>query len=195
MADVAADVEQAERIDVIHVRINPLATIIVGEEILSDARRKEIDDSNAQEASAVKAAFDAWSVGGGNTGAARPAAVWLDVLGDLRAQVAKLGRTANLIVLGKPDPARHPPHTADGREALHAAIFETGRPFLLTPQNTSLPIDAHVAIAWKEGEAATRAVLAALPWLTRAKAISVVVVSEDSTQWTCPGKMERFPEI
>lgn len=177
MADMAANIEQADRIDVLHVRVDPLATIIVGEEILSDARREEIESVNKHEASAVKAIFDAWLADRKDSDYA--AATWLNVLGDLRGEVADLGRNANLIVLGKPDPARRPHHTADGREALHAAIFDTGRPFLLTPENGLAPNNPRIAIAWKEGQPAARAVLAALPWLARAKAISIVVVAED----------------
>ncbi|MEJ0094483.1 MAG: universal stress protein [Methylocella sp.] len=178
-ADAAAAVLNAQRIDVLHVRVAPLATIVVAAEILTESQNAQIEAGAAREAEALKTLFDAWGRERVQRGEDKslPEIAWLDVTGSPYEEVARRGREADLIVIGAPASDAD----VEGRQVLRAAIFDTGRPFLRVPARLSGPFGGHVAVAWKEGEAARRAVTAGLPWLKRAERISVIIAEEAVT--------------
>jgi nucleotide-binding universal stress UspA family protein len=72
------------------------------------------------------------------------------------------------------------------RGIVEGIIFESGRPVLLLPETTmrELPLTInHVAVAWDNSRAATRAVADGLPFLQIAKQISIfTVVDEERPQ-------------
>jgi nucleotide-binding universal stress UspA family protein len=59
------------------------------------------------------------------------------------------------------------------------ALFQSGRPLVLVPDETQGPIGETVVIAWKDAVEAVRAVTAARPFLAKAKRISLLSVSEN----------------
>ena len=90
--------------------------------------------------------------------------------------VAEYGRVSDLTLVGRV------------REAdmlnlglMEAALMDTGRPVLITGENTSLVLDGTVAIAWKNTREAASAVAAALPFLRLAKRVIVFTVGEEET--------------
>lgn len=73
-----------------------------------------------------------------------------------------------------------PGDNAAARSTLEALLFETGRPLLIPCPSAPAPDFAdRIAIAWKPGPQAARAVAAAMPLLVRAKEITVLTVEED----------------
>lgn len=60
-----------------------------------------------------------------------------------------------------------------------AALFRSGRPVLAVPKIAEGPIGETVVIAWKESVEAVRAVVAAAPFLAKAKRIKLVSITED----------------
>ncbi len=93
--------------------------------------------------------------------------------GDPADAVASAGRVCDLTVM------RRPTDTGLPQGVMHAALFETGRPLLLAgPKPTAAY--ARIAIGWRPGPEAARAVAAAMPFLERAKAIDVVCVDADA---------------
>lgn len=63
------------------------------------------------------------------------------------------------------------------REALETVLLSARRPILLLPDRHWTPLGAKAAIGWDGGLAAAHAVTAAMPWLTRARAVEILQVS------------------
>ncbi len=58
-------------------------------------------------------------------------------------------------------------------------VVDSGRPIMLIPKTTNTTdFGKHIMIAWKEGSEAARAVSDALPFLSRAEAVSIVTVAK-----------------
>ena len=65
------------------------------------------------------------------------------------------------------------------QEVHDAALFRSGRPVILVPPDTTdYDIGRTVIIAWKDGSEAARAVMGALPLLSKADAVKIVIVSD-----------------
>lgn len=165
-AAVAAEVDQASRITVLHVHVDPESLIMPTEEVLTERLREELEETAGRRARAIRAVFDDWE----QSIAVR--AAWDEVVGTVQAEVMSHGRAADLVVLAHPQ-------ENEGHDALHAAIFETGRLLLYAPP-ASRRFGRHVAIAWKECDQAKAAVSAALPWLKAAAQVSLLAVGSDA---------------
>ena len=89
---------------------------------------------------------------------------WREEIGREDQLVALRGRRTDLVVVGRPAEAMD----QSAFMTLHAAIFETARPVLLTPLEKPAAIGRNIAIAWNGSMQAARAVSSALPLLTGA---------------------------
>jgi nucleotide-binding universal stress UspA family protein len=163
---VAADGDAA--IEVLHVRADPRSFILPTEEVMTKTRREALESMLAERSRLVQHAYREWSAA---SAALAGRARWQEVTGTVEAEVTARGKSADLLVLARP--------VGDERgDALHAAIFEVKRLFLLVPREGTGDFGHHMAIAWKASETAERAVLAAMPWLRRAGRISILVAGE-----------------
>ncbi len=63
--------------------------------------------------------------------------------------------------------------------ARDAALFHSGRPVLIVPDEAGGPIGETVVIAWKDAVEAVRAVAAAAPFLATAKRIRLLSIAEE----------------
>ena len=88
-----------------------------------------------------------------------------------RQSSRRVAKRPDLVVLVRP--AEH-----EGKEALHAAIFDTGRLLLLVPPSPAAAssFGRHMAIAWKTSDQAARAVTVAVPWLKCAERVALLMV-------------------
>ena len=70
-----------------------------------------------------------------------------------------------------------PAHNEYGTDwpALRAALFDTDRPVLVVPAQSSAEFGRRVAIAWRDDARATNAVLSALHWLTGVEHVLALV--------------------
>ncbi len=103
-----------------------------------------------------------------------PTAEWRAESGEELRWLVRLGRTADLVVLGRlRDGAPEPP------DVLDAALMETGRPLLIVPPHPPAQPGQIVAIAWKDTPEAARAIAAALPLLADARRVVILSVTED----------------
>ena len=152
------------------IRVPPLATILPSEEVLTGQREAELRAEQQRWAAGLKRAVDAWS-----PQRARPD--WIDIEGDGAAIVREHGERADAVVIGRR--AAHEP--AWVHERLHAALFDTGRPTLVVPPGTARGLGEVVAIAWQDDPRATKAVLAALPILNRARRVCVLCADGPAT--------------
>jgi nucleotide-binding universal stress UspA family protein len=171
VAAVAAAAVPEGGVEAFHARVTPESLILVSEEVMTDERRAELVAWLGKRSQALREAVDKWIAE--NAG---KAAVWAEIEGDrVEAIVAARGKTADLVVIVRPG-------EAEGKDALYAAIFETGRLLLLaSPSHPASPVSfgRHMAIAWKASDQAERAVTASIPWLKQADRVSLLLVGKD----------------
>jgi len=94
---------------------------------------------------------------------------------DAAEAVGELGRLYDLTIVLQPDASNA---TYDSLIP-QGILFGSGGPMLMVPYIHKGPLDArHVGIAWDGSRLAARALRDALPFLTRAKAVTVIAVNE-----------------
>jgi nucleotide-binding universal stress UspA family protein len=96
----------------------------------------------------------------------------------------RLARRFDLAIVAQPEPDKGGPEQA----ILQAALFDSGRPVLMVPwiQRTGLKLD-RILVCWDGSRSAARAVADAMPFLLRAQAAEVVVVTSKA------GKSDELP--
>jgi nucleotide-binding universal stress UspA family protein len=102
-----------------------------------------------------------------------PSAQWFRQVGDQAYWVAELGRSADLLIIGR---RADDPVSVD---TIETALFDSGRPVLILPATALTALPEKVVIAWKATPEAARAVGAAMPLLSTAKQVLIVTVAED----------------
>jgi nucleotide-binding universal stress UspA family protein len=103
-----------------------------------------------------------------------PSVQWLRQIGDQGYWVAELGRSADLLIIG-----RRTDDPGVSVEAIETALFGSGRPVLISPAAALAALPETIVIAWKSTPEAARAVGAAMPLLSTAKQILIVTIAED----------------
>ena len=98
--------------------------------------------------------------------------------------VAQQARLADLTVVPHPDAGED----VSSSDALHAVLFDSGRPVLISPRTAPASIGTRVCLGWNGTAESASAVLAALPWLQRAEA--VCILSADGYQRRGPAAPE-----
>jgi nucleotide-binding universal stress UspA family protein len=159
------------RINALLVRTPPEAMLALSEEVLTAQREAALRDMEAARAKAVQAVFDPWV-------AALPAGLatdWIDVDGISELIVEERGRRADWIVIERPY------DYGTSWQALRAAMFATDRPVLLVPPDYPANFGRQVAIAWRDDERATKAVLAAVRCLAHCERVYVLAGMRDGT--------------
>jgi nucleotide-binding universal stress UspA family protein len=87
---------------------------------------------------------------------------------------ARIARRYDLAIVGQAQPERG----ASEDLLIEGALFECGRPIVVVPYIQKLPLKLdHMLVCWDGSKPATRAISDALPFLTRAKKIEIVVVT------------------
>jgi nucleotide-binding universal stress UspA family protein len=136
-----------------------------------------IDFVEAQRVAAERAASDGiakFENAVRRTGISSESRVVSATLSEAAAGFGQMARRFDLAVVGQADP--------DAVNAQHliieAALFQSGRPVLVVPyiQSSGLTLE-NVLVCWDGSRNAARAVGDALPFLARAKAITVLVVA------------------
>lgn len=94
--------------------------------------------------------------------------------GRVREVVAAFAKGADLVVAGVT--GEH--YRGDAKDAIEAVLFEARAPLLLVPRTVLTHIAQHVAVAWERSQAADEAIEAALPLLSRAERVTILVARE-----------------
>src|SRR6267154_416515 len=89
---------------------------------------------------------------------------WLDGAPDGDNFVGSYGRVFDTIILGRPGRSRQGPRMT----TLEAALFESGRPVLLTPPVPPRSLGENILIAWNCSTEQARATALAMPLLAKA---------------------------
>jgi nucleotide-binding universal stress UspA family protein len=186
-------------VSALHVRVDSRDVAPLAGEGLSGAMIEDMMSATEKESSdrahAVRALFDRFAAEHDVIIAApRPTegdatASFDAVTGREEELVAQLARLADLTVV---------PHTDAGEDvsssdALHAVLFDSGRPVLIAPQVAPATIGTRVCIAWNGTAEAAAAVFAGLPWLQRADAVRIL--GADDYQRRGPAAAELVPYL
>jgi nucleotide-binding universal stress UspA family protein len=164
----------------LHVRVDSRDVAPLAGEGLSGAMIEEMMAATEREsnerAHAVRAMFDRFvahhdvSIAephGSNRG---PSASFASVTGREEDLVAQQARLADLTVVPHPEAGED----VSSSDALHAVLFDSGRPVLLSPQTAPATIGTRICLGWNGTAESASAVAGALPWLERAEAVRIL---------------------
>ncbi len=178
----------------LHVRVDSRDVAPLAGEGLSGAMIEEMmsatEKESAERARAVRAMFERFVSEHGvvvqeaRFGAGIATASFASVVGREEDVVVQQARLADLTVVA------HPAAEEDvsSSDALHAVLFDSGRPVLIAPQSPAASLGRRIAVAWNGTAEAAQAVWAGLPWMRRAEAVRVL--SADEYQRRGPGVTE-----
>jgi len=168
----------------LHVRADSRDVAPLAGEGLSGAMIEEMMSATEKEsmerAQAVRAMFEEFVTRHGVTvqearcGAGEATASFATVIGREEDVVSQQARLADLTVVPHPEAGED----VSSSDALHAVLFDSGRPVLIAPRRAPLAIGKRVALAWNGTAESASAVLAAIPWMKRAEAVRVLSADE-----------------
>ncbi len=167
----------------LHVRVDSRDVAPLAGEGLSGAMIEEMMSATEKESTgrsnAVRAMFNRFVEQHGVTVAAPTCgegatASFESATGREEDLVAQLARLADLTIVPHPETG----DDVSSSDALHAVLFDSGRPVLIAPHDTPASIGERICVAWNGTAESAAAVLAALPWMQRAQAVRVLFADE-----------------
>lgn len=178
----------------LHVRVDSRDVAPLAGEGLSGAMIEEMMSATEKESSdrahAVRGMFDRFvtrhdvTIGDARPGADHATASFAAVTGREEDIVAQQARLADLTVVPHPDAGED----VSSSDALHAVLFDSGRPVLISPQVAPTTIGTRVCLAWNGTAESAASALAAMPWMQRAEAVRIL--SAEGYQRRGPGAPE-----
>jgi hypothetical protein len=163
-----------------HVRVDSRDVAPLAGEGLSGAMIEEMMSATEKEsgdrASAVRGMFERFVtaqnvvVAEARPNSASPTASFASVTGREEDLVAQQARLADLTVVPHPEAGED----VSSSDALHAVLFDSGRPVLIAPHVAPKTIGTRVCLGWNGTAESAAAVLAALPWLQQAEAVRIL---------------------
>lgn len=178
----------------LHVRVDSRDVAPLAGEGLSGAMIEEMmsatEKESGERAHAVRAMFERFVarhdvvVSEARPGAGHATAAFAAVTGREEDIVAQQARLADLTVVPHPDAGED----VSSSDALHAVLFDSGRPVLISPQVAPTTIGTRVCLAWNGTAESASSALAAVPWMQRAEAVRIL--SADGYQRRGPAAPE-----
>lgn len=166
-------------LEVLYIRPDPRLAVPYATLGMSGSMKKTVMESARQsaneQAAKTRAAFEKFC---GKHGipivTRRPAeapvsASWREGVGNQSAVVAQRGLYADLIVVPRPAAA------SAAAEILEAALLQTGQPVLIVPPQSQECVASKIVIGWNASAEAARAVAAAMPCLTMADVVTILI--------------------
>jgi nucleotide-binding universal stress UspA family protein len=180
--DTAIDTAMLWRahLTVLHVRVDARDVAPLAGEGLSGAMIEDMmvatEKESAIRAHDVRVLFEqAMAAHGITIGEARPqpegmTANFVSVAGREEEIIAQQARLADLTVIPHPEAGQD----VSSSDALHAVLFDSGRPVLIAPAAEPATIGQRICIGWNGTAESAAAVQAALPWLQKAEAVRIL---------------------
>jgi nucleotide-binding universal stress UspA family protein len=153
-------------------------------DVLPESYFTQLAEECRRVANRVRARFDASAANQGLalglvSASGGPTAAWREIEGMEDQVVGSHGRLFDLIVVGRN--FGHP--WLNWRVMVESALFESGRPVMLTPETPSATIGENVVIAWNSSTETVRTIAFSMPLLARARCVTVLSVEG----WGVPG--------
>ncbi len=167
----------------LHVRTDSRDVAPLAGEGLSGAMIEEMmaatDREGGRRSEAVRAMFAEIVAGQGlrtgpsGLGQAEATADFTALVGREEDLVARLARLADLTVVA------HPATTdVSSSNALHAVLFDSGRPVLIASRTQPQSIGTRVCVAWNGTAEASAAIMGLMPWFGGVSAVQVLHAAE-----------------
>jgi nucleotide-binding universal stress UspA family protein len=164
----------------LHVRVDSRDVAPLAGEGLSGAMIEEMMSATERESSdrahAVRSMFERFvtrqdvAVQEAHPNAGHATASFAAVTGREEDIVAQQARLADLTVVPHPDSGED----VSSSDALHAVLFDSGRPVLISPHAAPPTIGARVCLAWNGTAESASSVQGAMPWMQRAEAVRIL---------------------
>ncbi|HQT77017.1 MAG: universal stress protein UspA [Rhodospirillales bacterium 20-64-7] len=164
----------------LHVRVDSRDVAPLAGEGLSGAMIEEMMSATEREsndrAHAVRSMFERFvarhdvQVQEGHARSDHATASFAAVTGREEDIVAQQARLADLTVVPHPDSGED----VSSSDALHAVLFDSGRPVLISPQKAPADIGMRICLAWNGTAESASSVQAAMPWMERATAVGIL---------------------
>jgi nucleotide-binding universal stress UspA family protein len=153
-------------------------------EMIVEAHYRQLDDECRRVAAEARARFDACTAEHGLTAAAvgeseKATAAWREIDGMEEHVIGSHGRLFDLIVIGR----QFGKPWLNWRVIAESALFESGRPVMVTPEKTAATIGENVVIAWNPSTETARTIALSMPLLTHARSVTVLSIEN----WGVPG--------
>ena len=107
---------------------------------------------------------------GGPGASESPSTSFRSVTGREHEIVSYAARLSDLTVVPHADSGEE----VSSSEALHAVLFDSGRPVVIAPKTSPAVVGQRICIAWNGTGESASAVLSILPWLQHAEAIQIL---------------------
>jgi nucleotide-binding universal stress UspA family protein len=178
----------AAHVHCLHVRVDARDVAPLAGEGLSGAMIEEMmaatERESGERADRVRTLFEKFTSGlGGVTLADNPDTAaktdgptlsFESIAGREEDIVAQQSRLYDLAVVPHPEAGED----VSSSDALHAILFDSGRPVLIAPRVAPADIGNKVCVAWNGTAESAAAVAAALPWLHKAAAVRILCADE-----------------
>ena len=168
----------------LHVRTDSRDVAPLAGEGLSGAMIEEMmtatEKESGERSHAVRELFDRFVAAHGvvvsepRPGEPGATANFAAIMGREEDLVAQQARLADLTVVPHPEGDEE----ASSSDALHAVLFDSGRPVLIAPHLPPDSIGTRVALAWNGTAESAASVQAALPWMKQADAVRILSAEE-----------------
>lgn len=108
--------------------------------------------------------------------------------GRLVDMISHLGRLADMILVPQPDQ-----EARLGMNSLRAAIFSSGRPVMICPDQSAPPtIGSRIAIGWNGSIEASRAMRMSMPLIRSAESVTVLTTADQDTHSASATELQRL---
>lgn len=157
-------------VEALHVKVDPRQLNRSPEEVAIQQLRERDEGTAEQRAEATRKAFNDWCNGQSSH---HPPIRFKELVGAEEESVFREAMQFDLLVLAHP-------HNLDAHDALHAAIFSSGRPAVLLPQEwraSTQGLGKRIAIAWNDTPPACKALDGAMPLLRRAQSAILLMIA------------------
>jgi nucleotide-binding universal stress UspA family protein len=168
-------------LDVLHIKTDTreiapfagegLSGALIEGMITASAREEAAREAALRELFAQEVALAGVAVGEAQPGGAEASASFTSLSGPEEQIVAHRARLADLTIV---------PHPLAGddiatAEALHAVLFDSGRPVMLAPVAPPAHVGTRIAVAWTGSARSASALASAMPFIRQAQAVRVLV--------------------
>jgi nucleotide-binding universal stress UspA family protein len=172
----------------LHVRVDARDVAPLAGEGLSGAMIEEMmaatERESGERAGRVRALFERFTEQAGDVTLADsaetarraegPTLSFESIAGREEDIVAQRSRLYDMAVVPSPEAEED----VSSSDALHAVLFDSGRPVLIAAREPPTTIGTRVCCAWNGSAESAAAIAAALPWLHRANAVRVLYADE-----------------
>ena len=113
---------------------------------------------------------------------------WYEEAGQGESTIGSRGRVFDLIAVGRPIRGG----SSAAMSTLEAALFESGRPLLIAPPTTPQRLGERICVAWNGSTETARTIAFAMPFLSRAKDVQVLLIEGGGVPGPSPQDVSNY---